>query len=60
MTLLLVSLLILFCLWCGFHLGIMAAIHTIETRYPTTWELLGLEMKVYKQERADAARDKEA
>lgn len=57
---LLVSLLIFLALWAGFMIGVRCTIHTIKTRYPTTWALLGLEMKNNKRKRADAARDKEA
>lgn len=60
MTVLLVSLLIFLALWSGFSLGIRCTIHTIETRYPTTWEIMGLEIEANKWKRADAARDKEA
>lgn len=60
MKLLLASLLLILALWVGFCLGIQSTIRTIESRYPTTWDILGLEMKVNKQKRADAAHDKEA
>lgn len=60
MKMLLASLLIFFALCSGFILGIRCTIHAIETRYPTTWKLLALEMENNKYKRADAARDKEA
>ncbi len=60
MKMLLVSLLIFLALCCGWLLGVCCTIYTIKNRYPTTWVLLGLEMKNNKQKRADAARDKEA
>lgn len=52
----LVSLLIFLALCGGWLLGVRCTIYTIETRYPTTWTLLGLEMKNNKQNRVDARK----
>lgn len=60
MKMLLVSLLILLALCGGWLVGVRCTIYAIKTRYPTTWTLLGLEMKTSKQENAGAAHDKEA
>ncbi|MBQ8616199.1 MAG: hypothetical protein IJ418_01680 [Clostridia bacterium] len=60
MKMLLVSLLILLALCGGWLLGVRCTIYTIKTRYPTTWTLLGLEMKNNKQKQVEAACDKEA
>lgn len=53
-------LLVILALLVGFHLGIWCAVCTVEKRYKVAWKHLVLEIKLNKQKRADAARDKEA
>jgi len=53
-------LLVILALLGGFAFGIWSTVCTIEKHYHGAWVALVLEVKLNKQKRADAARDKEA